>query len=79
MKSSWSLGLDPEKTKEMEREFTEASLLRKRLIKILEDKIDTTRNSARNKEHYVSASWPYLQADLIGMERAYSEIISLLE
>ena len=78
MKTSWTSGLNPELSSEMKREFTSSSLLRERLTKLLNDKIETRRKLSRNIDSYDKASWPYLQADSIGYERALIEIISLI-
>lgn len=79
MKSSWSRNLNAEQKAEMEREFESSSLLRRRLRTVLEDKIKESKTFAIMKNNYELASWPYLQADSVGFERALLEIISLLE
>lgn len=79
MKTRWTQGLSPEKKEEVKREFLASALVRERLISILEDKIETTRKGSISKDAYNSANWAYLQADAVGMERAFEEVISLLK
>jgi hypothetical protein len=79
MKTVWTKGLDAEKEKEMLREFKEATLLRKRLSSILNEKVKAKHSESRSKDGYANPSWPYFQADAIGYERALEEIISILE
>jgi len=78
MKASWTQGLDVEKTKEVRSDFKGSYLLRKRLVSILEDKIRVSTAASRSKENYALASWPYLQADAVGYERALNDVISLI-
>lgn len=78
MKTSWTTGLNKELSSEMKREYASSGLLRERLTKLLEDKIEARRKASRGVEGYDKASWAYLQADLIGYERALFETISLI-
>ena len=78
MKTVWTAGLDEQKTIEIRREFVGGAILRERLQKILRDKIETARTTARSANTYENANWAYLQADQIGYERALFEIISLI-
>lgn len=45
---------------------------------LLLEKIDASAKEGRLKELYESPSWPYLQADKRGYERAMQEIIDLI-
>ena len=78
MKTVWTSGLSPEQKQEMTSAFNSAGLLRERLSGILDDKIDTNRNTCVSKNSYENPNWAYLQADAVGYERAMKEIISLL-
>lgn len=78
MKIAWTSGLPKEKAQEMKREFASSGLLRERLTKLAEDKIEAKRRASRATEQYEKASWAYQQADSIGYERAMTEIISLI-
>ena len=78
MKTVWTKGLEPDAVKTLKGDFISSQVVRKRLIKIAEDKMESSVKESRNKENYESVSWPYLQADCRGYERALQEIISLL-
>lgn len=79
MKSTWTKNLNPEQVKEIEREFKEGKLLRRRLAAIFEDKLRVKHSETRTKDGYASPNWAYFQADAIGYERALTEILSILE
>lgn len=79
MKTSWTQGLEPERTKDVRANFKEALVLRKRLKELLEDKVEASLRKGRSESSYESPSWAYLQADQKGYERALFEIISLIE
>ncbi len=79
MKSTWLDGLEEDQKKELRGDFLSSHLVRKRLTKLLNDKIDTNRTAVRKKENYEVAHFPALVADSIGYERALTEIIALLE
>ena len=79
MKTVWTEGLEPDIAKEIRGDFISSHLVRKRLKKILEDKIKTSHASLRNKDAYDKPNFGILAADSIGYERAMNEIISLLE
>lgn len=78
MKTKWTQGLNADETKEMVSYFKSSLLLRKRLDKIIRDKIESSTASSLSKDTYDSPSWAYLQADRNGYERALREIISLI-
>lgn len=79
MITAWYEGLDAEKKEELKREFYSSLTIRRRLGKLLDDKMVLSRKSAQGKAAYGSPNWAYLQADNNGYERALNEIISLLE
>lgn len=79
MKSVWTAGLEPDIAKEIVGDFKSSLLVRKRMKKLLEDKIEANRKTLRDKMNYDNASWAYQQADGVGYERALFEIISLIE
>lgn len=79
MKTIWLEGLEEDHKKELKGDFISSQLVRKRLTKLINDKIDTNRTAVRKKENYDIAHFPALVADSIGYERALEEIISLLE
>ncbi len=78
MKTTWTKGLDAEKTKIISTEFNESKVLRRRLTEILEEKIRVKRTESIAKDGYEKPNWPYFQADTVGYERAMTEIISIL-
>lgn len=78
MKTSWLAGCTPEQAKTIRSDFSGSVYIRKRLSEILGEKISSSMSSTRKKDCYASASWPYLQADAVGYERALTEVISLL-
>lgn len=79
MKSTWTAGQEPERVKDIVSNFKGGIVLRKRMVEILRDKITTVRTKARKEENYSSPNWPYQMAGLLERERAYEEIINLLE
>jgi hypothetical protein len=80
IKKSWLAGIeDEEKQKEIIEIYNEAILFRKKLSEILKKKAASNRKSSISKEGYNLSSWPYLQADGVGYERAIAEVISLLD
>lgn len=78
MKLSWTKGLDEQLAKDVVQNFKEALVMRKRMRTLLLDKIEVSAKEGRQKELYESLSWPYLQADKRGYERAMQEIIDLI-
>lgn len=79
MKVSWTKGLTPEEEKDVRANFLEALVLRKRLRRVIEDKISEARRTSIAKSTYDNVNWAYLQADEVGYERALKEIIDLIE
>lgn len=78
MKTSWIAGCTPEETQIIRSDFKGSIYIRKRLETLLQEKINSSMSSTRKKDCYASASWPYLQADAVGYERALTEVISLI-
>lgn len=78
MKTVWTINLSEQQQEEVRKEYASSPVLRERLNRILSDKLETARTAARSRIKYESASWPYYQADMIGYERAISEVISLI-
>ena len=79
MKTIWTEGLEPDVAKEIRGDFISSHLVRKRLKKIVEDKIATSHASLRQKDIYDKPNFGVLAADSIGYERAMREIISLID
>lgn len=78
MKTAIVKGLTPDVAKEIKGDFKSSFLLRKRLITLLEEKVENARKGIRSKDQYSSPSWAYLMADGVGYERALHEVINLL-
>ena len=78
MKASLTKGLDKDEAKEITMSFASSLIVRKRLIHLLESRIEEGRRVTSGKELYESPNWAMRQADQIGYERAMRELISLL-
>lgn len=78
MKMSWTKGLSNQLQKDIEQNFKESGVMRKRLSQLLLEKLTTSFKEGRSKDMYNSPSWPYLQADKRGYERAMQEVIDLI-
>lgn len=78
MKTCWLKGLDADQKEEIELSFKSSIIARKRLKSILEDKLNSNTTNMRQKVNYELSSWPLLQADALGYERALHEVIKLI-
>lgn len=78
MKTSWTHGLTEQQEQEVRREYAQSPVLRERLSKLLNDKLDVSETAAAAKVNYEKPSWAYFQADANGYKRAINEIISLI-
>ena len=78
MKTSVTKGLTDQKLLEVRQEFIASAALRAQLVKILNEKIEASRERTLSESSYEQASWAYRQADSNGYERAMKELISLL-
>lgn len=78
MKTSLTNTLDKKDIDEANQSFVAGYFFRKLLIDHLNKKIEIGREDTVKKDKYNLASWPYLQADSVGYERALREVISLL-
>ena len=78
MKTSWLQGLEAEKSKDVQRNFSESVVMRKRLIELLLDKRTLSQKKCCSENLYNNPSWAYVQADSRGFERALNEVIELI-
>jgi hypothetical protein len=78
MNKVWSKGLDPDQEKELRGDFLSSLLVRKRLVKILEDKIESSIKGSRSKANYDTPNWDRSIADSIGYERALAQVIDII-
>jgi hypothetical protein len=72
-------GLSAEDKKALEDEIISKNLLISQLERVLKDKIKSSKEEQLSKTAYTNSSWPYLQADYNGYQRAILEIITLLQ
>ncbi|MFZ3043585.1 MAG: hypothetical protein WA058_00535 [Minisyncoccia bacterium] len=78
MKQGWIKGTTPERAAIIKADYAGSAGARIRLTEMLNDKIRISTTVKRKKEGYDSPNWAYVQADVIGYERALSEVISLI-
>lgn len=78
MKQSWTTGLAPDAQKELRGDFISSQVTRKRLIKLLEDKIEASQTTSLSKDGYDVPNWACKQADNVGYQRALKEVIDLI-
>ncbi len=79
MKQRWTEGLDPEAKKDMEGAYKSATLIRRRIIEMLEDKYQETMKEALAKVNYNSPNWSHYHADRMGYMRALKDISNFFE
>lgn len=77
MMISLTKGLTEEEIKQLNSDFASSYHLRQRVIKLMNEKIESCQTAMGNLETYGDASWGMYQADRLGQIRAYKEIISL--
>lgn len=78
MKELWTRGLDSDQAKDVVGDFKSSHLLRKRMVDILESKVESEERARGNKSSYDNPNWPLLQADLVGYKKAIRDVIDLL-
>jgi hypothetical protein len=78
MKISILKGLSDEAKVEVRGAFKGSLAFRNQLIKVLEEKIESTRKGSILNDSYNSPNWALKQADSVGYERALRECMSLL-
>lgn len=76
MKTSLTKGLEPDRAKELRGDFLSAHLLRKRIVEVLNDKIESKRTTV--SRDYDNPNWPNHVAHAFGYEEALKEVISIL-
>lgn len=79
MKTCWSKGLDTQQKQDINGNFISSSLMRKRLIVLLNERKQTSMDASNKKHGYDSPNWAYQQADSRGYERALEDIIELIK
>lgn len=80
MNTAWTKGFKrgSDEIKDIEAAYAASSLIRNRLIQMLEEMYDAETKARTSSADYDSPAWAYKQADAIGYARAISKIISLL-
>lgn len=78
MKQSWTKGITKESATELRQNFKEALVMRRRLVSLLKEKVNTSDAQSRSKLLYDNPNWALLQADQRGYERALEEVIDLI-
>lgn len=78
MDQRWIKDLNKELESELRQNYKESLVMRKRLIKILEDEVSKSNAKARSEISYDNPNWSLLQADQRGFERALVKIIDLI-
>jgi|JI10StandDraft_1071094.scaffolds.fasta_scaffold67562_5 hypothetical protein len=78
MKLSWTDGLDETQKKDVRGDFKSSLIVRKRLAKMLEDKINSNIVASYDKDDYNTANWAFKMADSVGYRRAMKEVINLI-
>lgn len=76
MKLTLLQGLDPDQTKELRGDFLSAHLLRKRIVEVLNTKIESKRTSV--SRDYDNPNWDNKVAHVFGYEEGLKEVISIL-
>ncbi len=79
MKIKFLQGLDKDEAIEIKQSFIEASKLRKHLVSVLEREINSLHIDMRAEANFGNPNWPYFQADRLGQEKAFLQIISFLK
>lgn len=78
MKLAWTEGLSAEDKKAVKEDYQKSAAIRKRLVTMLDKRIDAEVKGITAKNRYDNPNWALLQADSIGYQRALNEIIALL-
>jgi hypothetical protein len=76
VKSHLLKGLDPDQVVNFKADFVSASILRKRLMEVLTEKIESKRTSV--SRDYSNPNWANHVAHAFGYEEAMKEVISIL-
>jgi outer membrane phospholipase A len=80
MYSVWTKGASTDKEKnEFRLQVASAQPVIKRLLELAESEYRSSVQTMNDRGAYDSQSWPFLQADLLGEQRAYRKLIKLLE
>jgi hypothetical protein len=78
MRASWFHGLDDQQVKDLKASYSGSLVMRKRLAKLMKEKVEESQKVARSKTGYDNPNWTYLQADQRGYERALFDVIEFI-
>lgn len=78
MNSDWMKGASPQEKEDRRELVSTAKPTLRVLKKVLELKLKEKQDLAASGKDYASPSWPYLQADHLGEQRALQYVIDLL-
>ena len=70
--------IDKEEEKRFKEEWESSEWLRKKIVSVLEKKVEATSKDINSKEIYKIFNWKDYLADSLGYQRMGKEIISLL-
>lgn len=79
MYSKWFSHLPKNRKNEFTSQVLASQPVIKRLAEIIVDCLEESRELMKSKDNYSKSSWPYLQADLLGEQRAYERVYKLLD
>ena len=79
MKQSWVLGLDAEEKEILQGEYRQSQMLRRRMVRMLEEKALAAYKARTSKVDFNEPNWALKQADAGGYARAMQEVADLLK
>lgn len=79
MKQSWVLGLDAEEKEMIQVEYRQSQMLRRRMLRMLEEKALAAYKSRTSKADFDEPNWALKQADACGYARAMQDVADLLK
>ena len=78
MYTFWTKGFDEDQVKEWILNVSVAKPVLDKLVTILKSNLNSSEASMRSKESFDKQSWPYFQANCLGEQRVYNEVINLI-
>ena len=78
MKTAWLKGVEKDAVAEVKANFIQSLHTRRRLVTILQGKLEAKDVAGLSSEGYDCPNWALKQADSVGYRRAIAEIISIL-
>ena len=78
LNTGWFLNVPDEKKKEVEDTIKHSTIPLRQLALFIKHQIELL-DQTKMDEDYLSASWPYKQADRLGQLRAYRKLLTLVD